>query len=71
MNFIKTLFAKQKLKHQQAKELDISSNFYIKEKDNYLWILHNGHAIQQISSDSTAEEIVNILNNYRKTAINY
>lgn len=71
MNFLRTLFEKQRCKKQHQKELGINATFYLRERDGSLWILHEGHAIQEISKDKTAEEIVQILNNYRSTAIKY
>lgn len=71
MNFIRTLFEKYKSKNQHNKEVEIGSTFYVKEKDGKLWILHNGYAVQEIEETLTAKEVVNILTNFRMTAIKY
>lgn len=71
MKVLKTIIEKQKSKNQHNKEVEITSTFYIREKDEYLWILHNGHAIQRIDPEKTAEEIVDMLCKYRETAIKY
>lgn len=71
MKFLKTFLENQKSKNQHNKELDISSTFYVKEKNNKLWILHNGYAIQELKPEQTVKDIVEILNNYKATAIRY
>lgn len=71
MNFLKALLEKQKSRTQHNKELDISSTFYVKEKDGKLWILHNGYAIRELDPSLTVEDIVKLLNMFRATAIKY
>lgn len=71
MKFLKTLLEKQKSKTQHAKELDISSTFYVKEKDGKLWILHNGYAIRELDPSLTVEDVVKLLTMFRSTAIRY
>lgn len=71
MKFLKLLLEKQKSRTQHNKELDISSTFYVKEKSDKLWILHNGYAIQELKPDQTVKEILEILSNYKETAIRY
>lgn len=71
MKGLKSIFESQKAKQQKAKEADISSKFYIKEKNSKLWIIHEGYAVLEIDKSKTAEEIVSILNQFRATAIKY
>lgn len=71
MKFLKTFLENQKFKTQHNKELDISSTFYVKEKNDKLWILHDGYAIQELKPEQTVKDIVEILNNYKETAIRY
>lgn len=71
MNFIKAFFEKQRNKYKQSKESDIVYTFRIHEKDGSIWILHENHAILEIEGNKTATEIVEILENFRKTAIKY
>lgn len=71
MEFIKTMVEKHKANTQRNKECEITSTFSVQEKDNSLWILHNGYAIKQIPPTTTAEEIVIMLNEFKETAIKF
>lgn len=70
-NYLKKFLADQKAKTQQNKETEISETFDIRIKDNKLWIVHSGYAVKEIEGNTTAQEIVELINNYRQTAIRY
>ena len=70
-NFVKKFIDAQKAEKQKNKETEISEQFDIRIKDNKLWIVHGGYAIREIEDNATASEVVQIINNYRQTAIRY
>lgn len=70
-NFLKNFLANQKAEKQRNKEKEISDTFDIRIKDNKLWVVHEGYAIREIEDTTTAQEVVELINNYRQTAIKY
>lgn len=71
MDYIKNIFAKQVEKAKQAKESVIQSTFNIAHKDDKLWITHDGYGIKEIDDDTTAKEIVALINNFKDTAVRF
>lgn len=71
MEFFKTLLEKQKQKTEREKNKEITSRFLVTAKDDKLWILHNGYAIKEIEGNKTADEIVEMLNTYKDTAVRF
>lgn len=70
-NPFKDFIESQKAKTQISKEADIANTFDIAVKEDTLWIIHDGYGIKEIEPETTAREIVEILNNFKKTAIKY
>lgn len=70
-NFLKKFLDAQKAEKQRNKETEISEQFDIRIKDSKLWIVHEGYAIREIEDGTSAQEIVQLINNYRQTAIKY
>lgn len=70
-NFVKKFIDAQKAEKQKNKETEIYETFDIRIKNNKLWIVHEGYAIREIEDDATASQVVELINNYRQTAIRY
>ena len=57
---------------QIAKEIErLRDEFYIKEKNGTVWILHNGIAIEKIHPLSSSEDMLKLLENARRNAVSY
>lgn len=56
-------------KNKKIKE--IRNDFYINERNGSVYVICNGQAIYKASPTDTAEQIINVLENARNTAIEY
>lgn len=70
-NFFKNFFESRKVKHQQMMDMEENSAFNIVEKNGVIYIKAGHRAVQTINSTDTAEEIIDKLNNCRKSQLQF
>ena len=71
MERLKKLIEKRKEKSRLQKDAEIKSEFRVVERDNKLWLTHNGVAFMEMPWDMTSSDVASKLAEVRETAITY
>lgn len=62
---------KLKAKNKEQDIQRLKDEFYIRERDNVIWIMHNGVAVNKLPSITTTEDMISILSELRENAVEY
>lgn len=70
-NLIKKWWRSIKDKNLSDNIMRLKSDFYVKERNGSMWVMHNGDAIRKLPPSASSKEIIRILNETRSCAVEY
>lgn len=71
MKKLKELIEKRKQKTQAQRRMELHNEFRVEERDESLWLTHNGVAFAKIDGDTPSHVVTAMLAKSRATAVEY